>query len=311
METKAQHTIVGSFVLVLITALFLFVMWISGVDFKKDNHIYLINFTGSVTGLRVGESVRFHGIPIGAIKKIAPLEEDPQIIQVQVNIDNTSLIREDSVAAIEPQGLTGFTYVQIDGGSRLSPLLQVQPGKDYPIIASRPSRIEEFFKSAPKIMSNLSDLSARINHIFSDASLTDLTTITHNIAQISDDFKNGPASLSAFVKDMKKTLYTFNKTVESVQTRIDPLSDEVLITLQNLRVTSQKLQQSVDVMHSLLVDTRPQLKEFIATGLPDITGLVNETQQTIERINHILLEFERGPAQLLSKTSQQGYTPHE
>lgn len=311
METKAKYTMVGSFVLLFMAASFLFVMWISGVDFKKDNHVYLINFTGSVTGLRVGESVRFHGIPIGTIKKIAPAENDPEIIQVKIDINNTSLIREDSVAAIEPQGLTGFTYVQIEGGSKNSPVLQKRADDKYPIIPSRASRIEEFFKSAPKIVANLGDLSARINHIFNEQSLNNLTQIMHNIASMTDDLKGGPDSMVTFIKDMKKTLQVFNKTLIKVNAHIDPLSSELLITLKNLRVTSERLQQSVQTFDSILSDNRSQLKEFTGSGLQDITGLVNDTRQTVERINRVLLDFERGPAQFLNKTSQQGYVPHE
>ena len=60
---------------------------------------------------------------------------DPQRVIVTLQVQPGLNIREDSVASIDSQGLTGGTYVEISGGTAKSPILVGQGG---PAISRHP-----------------------------------------------------------------------------------------------------------------------------------------------------------------------------
>ena len=64
---------------------------------------------------------------------------DPQSVIVTLQVQPNLNIREDSVASIESQGLTGGTYVEISGGTAKSPLLVAKAGQQYPVIRTKQS----------------------------------------------------------------------------------------------------------------------------------------------------------------------------
>jgi phospholipid/cholesterol/gamma-HCH transport system substrate-binding protein len=298
LESKARYTLIGGFVVLFCVGIFAFVIWLSEIDLQDRSPIYLIHFTGSVTGLRVGESVRFHGIPIGTVKKIAPSEEDPETIVVKVTIERPALIREDSIATIEVQGLTGYSYVQIEGGSRYSPILKAKPGHKYPIIPSQPSRIEEFFKAAPKIVASLSDLSDRLNRFFNEERLQDFARILQNIATLTETKNSG--SIPTVLTELEQSLQVFTLVLRKVNQQFDPLSAELTQTLRSVHKTAQQLE-------GILAENRSELREFVGNGLDELTTLMNEARTLILHMNKVLQEVESGPARFLHKNAQQGY----
>ena len=62
METKASYLIVGTFSLVLLIGLVSAVLWLAGVELDEEFAYYDMYFEGSVTGLKVGNPVRYRNI---------------------------------------------------------------------------------------------------------------------------------------------------------------------------------------------------------------------------------------------------------
>jgi len=134
METRANYVIVGTFVLICIIGLFIAVLWVAGSQFREEYTYYRTYFTGAVTGLGKGTVVRYNGIDIGHAYDVAIDDADPKRVIVTLQIDPKAKIHVDSIATLESQGLTGAIYVEIEGGTATSSLLQAQPGQPYPVI---------------------------------------------------------------------------------------------------------------------------------------------------------------------------------
>ena len=117
METSANYVGVGAFVLVCVIGLVVAIMWLAGVQYSQEYAYYRAYFKGPVTGLGTGTITRFNGIEVGRIKSLAFDPTDPQRVIVTMQVQPDLNIREDSVASIESQGLTGGTYVEISGGT--------------------------------------------------------------------------------------------------------------------------------------------------------------------------------------------------
>src|ERR1700761_5061114 len=137
METKANYVAVGAFVLACVIGLVVTIMWLAGVQYAQEYSYYQTSFKGPVTGLGKGTITRYNGIDVGRIAELAFDPNDPQSVIVTLQVQPNLKIREDSVASIESQGLTGGTYVEISGGTRTSPLLTARRGQNYPVIRAR------------------------------------------------------------------------------------------------------------------------------------------------------------------------------
>jgi len=58
METRASYVIVGAFVTSFFMAVVLAVVWLADLDIDADTTLYDVFFTGSVSGLAIGNPLR-------------------------------------------------------------------------------------------------------------------------------------------------------------------------------------------------------------------------------------------------------------
>ena len=57
----------------------------------------------------------------------------------KVAIERGTPVKEDTVAILQTQGLTGIAYVELTAGRRNSPPLVARPGEEFPVIRAGPS----------------------------------------------------------------------------------------------------------------------------------------------------------------------------
>ena len=69
METRSNHILVGSVVLILLIAAAVFTVWLARVS-DTEQKTYDIFFKQSVEGLARGSAVSFSGVPVGAVEEI-------------------------------------------------------------------------------------------------------------------------------------------------------------------------------------------------------------------------------------------------
>ncbi len=97
------------------------ILWLAGAQYSQEYSYYQTYFKGPVTGLGKGTVTRYNGIDVGRVTDLEFDPNDPQSVIVTLQVQPDLNIREDSLASIESQGLTGGTYVEISGGTAKSP----------------------------------------------------------------------------------------------------------------------------------------------------------------------------------------------
>lgn len=282
MEQRPQYLLVGIFVMVLIASGIIFILWFSKVQITGYQNLYDIYFGGSVTGLRENEEVKFRGIPIGKVIKISVSKIDPDKVRVFVNIDKPELIREDSIATIEAQGLTGYTFVQIKGSTKESPILKTLPGRKYPIIKSRPSGFESLFDELPRILTNTNAMFKKLSEILDEKTVNNVKQTIEHIHQITQDLSQGPGSVKQAIEDLRKDFQKIEKAAENFS----------------------KSLQSFD---QLVEENRAPINRFTEQGLPELTRLIQQSQMTVESIKKVADRLDKGPAEFFSGGNKGGY----
>ena len=124
-----NYAVVGAFVLVLGSALIAGVLWLaSGGAFQTKYDLYLAIMEESVSGLNLNAPVKYNGVEVGKVRAIQLDPANADHVWLTFAIERGTPIRQDTVAVLKTQGLTGIAYVELSGGTRESPPLVLMIG---------------------------------------------------------------------------------------------------------------------------------------------------------------------------------------
>lgn len=338
MEIRASYLVVGAFVLALVGGLLGFAGWLARVELDREFARYLIYFRGSVTGLNEGSQVRYRGIPVGEIIDLRIDPDNVERVEVTIEVSGATPIKEDAVASLEIQGITGAAYVQIGGGTQASPPLRAKPGERYPVIASKPSRLEKVIESAPELIGRFIVLVSRASELLNEDNqaafadtLANLRQITGALARHSGDVENALADAAAtsakfrelagaldlLAQDLRRetarlaeeaggTMTTFQTSAQNAEIRVEQASQQLLLALADVSDAAQAITRVADQVDGLIAENRAPLRDFSTSGLYELSQLLTEARDLVNGLARITSEVERDPTRFLFD-SQQGY----
>jgi len=288
METKANYVAVGAFVLACVIGLVVTVLWLAGVQYSQEYTYYQAYFKGSVTGLGKGTPARYNGIEVGRITNLEFDPKDPQRVIVTMQLQPKLNIREDSVASIDSQGLTGGTFVEITGGTASSPLLVAHDDERYPVIRTKPSTFAQLQQTAPEVVAKLSVAASRLNDLLSDENRRAISHILTNLDETSQVIARRSADIDA-------TLANANK----VMANLNDASNGVRPTLQHVDLTIQKYGKVADDADAFIN----------GEGLAQFSDLVGEMRRLVANLTQLSDQINRTPTKLLFGDRRKGYEP--
>lgn len=152
MENDKRYFIEGLFIIVLsIGAAFAFV-WLSGTE-QRDDVLYRIRFAESVSGMAVGDPVKFHGVDVGSVRSVGIDPDDARLVQVVVGLRNQTPVKTDTRAVLKLKGVTGTVLIELNGGNPKAELLvaTTEAGK-VPEIPFEKSSINAVLDQLPKVV---------------------------------------------------------------------------------------------------------------------------------------------------------------
>jgi len=323
METKASYIAVGSFVIALAIGLILFVLWLGNLSVDRQFDRYAIDFSGSVSGLEVGSTVRFQGVPVGQVTDIRISPEDFSEVRVEVQIDAATPIRQDSMAVLTLSGITGTQYIEISGGAADAPEIPV-PEQGLPIIDSRPSTIDSLLDQLPSILDRVEEALGRVNRVLSDENIASVETALANFSSAGESVSRVAADLADSGEQLTALLNSANGLVEEFRidlARISDGADTFLTTAtdeisdispqfesvtQSLRSSVASIDGAADSFNALINDIRPGVAEFTSYGLFEFSQAVTEIRLLAENASRFIERIERDPGQFLFGDPNQG-----
>jgi phospholipid/cholesterol/gamma-HCH transport system substrate-binding protein len=321
MEIRASYLLVGAVVLALVAGLAAFSVWLVKADVDRQADPYQIAFAGSVTGLQQGSQVRYRGVPVGRVTDIRIDPERVEWVLVTIEVERGTPIRQDTVASLEMQGITGIAFVQLRGGTQASPPLVAIAGQALPQIESQRSTLERLFDSTPDLLVRSLALVEQATLLLDDQNLQALTkslqnieTVTAALARHADDVEGALAQASGAatsVAGASDEVGGLARDLRALTARLDEqfdgIGNEVGATLSDTRQAASTLQRAASGLEELVGELRQPLGDFAATGLYEFTQLVGETRQLIAALTRITKEFERDPAGFLLGSSRRGF----
>jgi phospholipid/cholesterol/gamma-HCH transport system substrate-binding protein len=289
METKVNYALVGAFVLTLSVAIVAGVLWISsGRTTRKDYDTYLAFSSESVSGLSRQAPVKYKGVEVGAVREIGLDPEDPQNVRLVLAIERGVPIKQDTVAVLSVQGLTGIAFLDLEGGSKDSPLLVPTGPGDFPVIATRPSLFRRLDTQVTALVADLSRAAQNVNQILDDdtraalrRTASDLDTVVHAVAARS--------------KTIDTVLVDAARTLENSARASAQLTE---LTRQVGR-SADAVERAAEALRATATGATGGVQQFRADTLPALQRLLADARAVTASLAQLAQELERSPNALL------------
>ena len=284
METKANHLAVGTFVLVVVLGLTGFALWLGKAEIDREFDAYDIYFSGSVSGLSVASTVRYRGVPVGTVTVIRIDPDNSERVLVTIEATTGTPIKEDAVAALEMQGITGLVDVQITGGSKNSPLLVAKEGEPLPVIASVQTKLEELFEDVPNLLARATVLIERGTELLNEENLdaiadtlANVRRFTGGVADSTADLESLSADVASIAASVRSTADEIDVLVGELRERVPGLVDDAATTLNVAGETLATLGISADALAT-------EARSMLARVREDTGALTTDARSTLRHV---------------------------
>jgi len=288
METKANYVAVGAFVLACVIGLVVTIMWLAGAQYSQEYAYYQAYFKGPVTGLGQGTVTRYNGIEVGRITNLEFDPNDPQRVIVTLQVRPNLNIREDSVASIDSQGITGASFVEISGGTKDAPLLVAKEGQPYPVIRTKQSTFAQLAQSAPEVVAKLNVAASRINDLLNDNNRRAIANVLANLDETTQVIARRSADIDASIANANQAMANLSEASNSLRP-----------TLEQVDLTIRKYGKVADSADAFIT----------GDGLAQVSYLVGEMRRLVGNLDQLSNQLNREPTKLLFGDRRKGYEP--
>jgi phospholipid/cholesterol/gamma-HCH transport system substrate-binding protein len=225
MDDKVNYTLVGAFVLVLGAALVAAVLWLAaGLGGRQPVDRYQAFIEESVAGLNLDAPVKYLGVDVGKVSAIQIDPDNPQQVRLEFLITRGTPIKQDSVAVLKTQGLTGIAYVELSGGSAAAPALLAMADGAVPTIPFKPSLSARLENVLTNVLANIDRVSNNLNAVFDADNRAALKSMLADTAALAHGLAGQQATLRAGIADAARTAQLAARAGEQLKPTLDRIA---------------------------------------------------------------------------------------
>ncbi|MGB7535289.1 MAG: MlaD family protein, partial [Azonexus sp.] len=234
-------------------------------------------------------------VDVGKVREIEIDREHPERVNLLFAIERGTPIKDDTVAVLKTQGLTGIAYVELSGGAHDAAPLRAKPGSDYPVIQTKPSLSARLENVLTSVLANLDSTSKNINAILSEENqasfknaLADIATVAHTIAARKETLDAGMANAAKTFENSAGATARLGPVIDRVgraSGAIEKMGNEVA-------TTSAGAGKALSAMGN-------DVQRFTSETLPELERLLGELSVLSTSLRRLTEQTERNPASLL------------
>jgi phospholipid/cholesterol/gamma-HCH transport system substrate-binding protein len=293
MESKVNFALVGAFVLALGAALIGGVLWLSsGKSYSKTYDTYLVYMTESVSGLSLDAPVRYRGVQVGGVRRIELAPGNPELVKLTLDIERSTPVKQDTVAVLQVQGLTGIAHVDLAGGSRDSLPLKPARGEKFPVINTGPSLMNRLDRGVTKLLVNLNRSSESINALLNEENRVALSRTLANLDRLSSMLAARSGRLDAGLNHAARTMENTEKLTALANAELPQL-------LQRIQRSADAFDRMANEAARAGSSTASAADNVRAEALPEARQAINELRELTASLRRFSEALERNPGMLL------------
>jgi len=197
MESEKHYFLEGLFIIVLVVGAAFAFMWLAKSG-HRDDILYRIQVGESVSGMALGDPVKFNGVDVGTVKAMNLDNDDPKKVQVDVALRKDAPVKTDTKATLKLKGITGVVFVELDGGSPAAKMLvDATPSGQVPEIPWEKSTLTSVLDAIPKVIDNLSAIGTQTRKVLSEVGKVtgNMKEASQNVKETTEKVKDNPSLL--------------------------------------------------------------------------------------------------------------------
>ena len=283
----SKKTLVGVF---LIGGAILFAVGLFLIGSRKQlfaHHFEIYTEFNKVDTLQPGAKVRVSGMDAGQVEDIQVPKTPASRFRLKLQVDEKfrPIIRNDSVASVETEGMVGNKYVDIGKGSDRSP--ECRPGGTLPseepfemsdlmrqgsgFVKTTQATIQDIRGRADKAIDNITSLTGHADGVIVSVR-GDVKRITSNGAHIA-------GNANEIVSGVREGRGVAGKLLSD-----DTVASNVATTISQAKQTSENAEQASQKVNTMLSEVRK-------TDLPDIHQTLQNTRDMTGQLNQAVGTF--------------------
>jgi phospholipid/cholesterol/gamma-HCH transport system substrate-binding protein len=183
METDRHYFFEGLFIIGFSIGAAICAVWLAKTG-HRDDVVYRIHFSESVSGLALGDPVKYHGVDVGSVKTMALDAEDPRRVEVDVRLSKDAPVKADTRATLKLKGITGVVYIELTGGNPASPALPTTTAQGgIPEIPSERDNFSMILEKLPKLIDKFASVGDQAK------------SVLNNVNAVTSEVKENPSVL--------------------------------------------------------------------------------------------------------------------
>ncbi|MBS0396647.1 MAG: MCE family protein [Proteobacteria bacterium] len=300
MDRDANYVAVGAFVLLVLAMATVFVLWYTNAHERREYQRYEVYFTGSVSGLSEGSTVRYLGVNVGRVARIRLDPRAANRVQALVDIDKATPVGPQTLARLTLQGVTGLLFIDLSqappGGAEAAPEV---PGQEFPVIRSAPSDFDLFVSGLPELLADATRVTRRLNALLGDDNQAAVHDSLAGLAQASARLPGAVRDAAQLVAELRAAVGEARAVAASAHRVVDDAAPGVGTAVGDLKQAADHLAAVSARLDGLVARHEADLDRFAGRDLADVGALVREGRDAAAEVRALARSLRAEPSQLL------------
>jgi phospholipid/cholesterol/gamma-HCH transport system substrate-binding protein len=320
MQAKREQVLVGMFVLIAVSVLFVTMFAMSGAVGKSTTkfHAYFA-FAG---GLEPGATVRYAGGPkVGHVDSVQLDSQDPAQLDVVFSIQSDLPVKVDSNVKIMSMSPLGDNHIEIFPGSRQAPRAAagaLLPSLKYVDFNALTAQLNDLNPQAQELLRNLNDRASEVKDTI--ARVNDLLG-PRNRANVAATLAGTRGMIEENRPQVKATLQNMNEVSRKLQPLLEDFrktSDEANQALTHIDAVvgenrTDVRQAVVELRHTLanMTDASARIDQTLDVNSENIDELLDNLRHVTENLKEFTATIKTRPYTLIRASNPREHNPGE
>jgi len=316
MENRLSYILVGAFIFVLLIGGVFSILWLGNYSDKGSFKFYKISTKESVSGLNEKAPVKLQGVQIGEVRGITINPYNAEEVLVTVRVQENAPIKEDTYAIIEAQGITGLSFIQLQGGTNEAKELKTSTKvEEYGLIYSRPSTFSRLDKTITSLSAKAEMIFARAESVMSEKNVKNLEIIIENSAKIAESTNKTLANIEAHNKEINQLLQEATNAAVGIKNMSYAFTSAIdntgVDTMNNVREASQSVKTVMGGLNQKIEKGSFDIDIVVKENLMPLQKTLQELNVLVNETKDLVSNLKDSPSDLLFKEGTINPAPNE
>ncbi len=300
MYSKVNYTIIGLFVILFVAGIIFFAFWLGNRGFQDDYSLYLLRTKDTVAGLSKDSGVKLKGVEVGTVSDIRVNPKNVEEVEIVLKISKNIPIKEDMYGTLSMFGLTGLSFVEIEGGTNSAkPLI----GKDgaLPVLPSKSSMIVRLEENLEKLSDRLVAVLEQGEKLLSDENLKNFSSLIENANKVAAKGTDVEEKMISSLEEAQGTLREFRVSFAKLSKDYSALATDLNKSITPSLRHFDTMSQSVETL-ALKIEKTVNRGDYNMQKIMQPT--LNDMRKLSAQIEELAKGLKQSPSDILYKSNR-------